>query len=185
MGFLKERYQQCSSALRYSTLKELHHLQQQDLSVEEYHASFMKLSSQLDSMVPKPNSSCKECGVRDKYEQQNKIFHFMMGLQSEFEPIRAQILGRSNLPTMAEELSAILAEETRLCTIDVAPLVPQHSVVAAPPQNVAMDSSLVSKDKPKEKPKCKHCGGKTHTEERCFQKYSHLEGVQGQVCNIP
>jgi hypothetical protein len=64
--FLKERYQQSSYALCYSTLKQLHHLQQQDLSVEDYHAAFMKLSSQLDSMVPKPNSACKECGVRDK-----------------------------------------------------------------------------------------------------------------------
>ena len=45
-----------------------------------YHAAFMKLSSQLDSMVPKPNLACKECGVTDKYEQQNEIFHFMMGL---------------------------------------------------------------------------------------------------------
>ena len=125
-----------------------------------YHATFMKLSSQLDLMVPKPNSACKECGVRDKYEQQNKIFHFMMGLRSTFEPIRAQILGRSSLPTMAEALSAVLAEETRLHTIDDAPLVPQHSVLVAPPQYVVMDSSLVSKEKPKEKPKCKHCGGK-------------------------
>ncbi|CAD6223906.1 unnamed protein product [Miscanthus lutarioriparius] len=172
--FLKERYQQSSYALRYSTLKQLHHLQQQDLSIEDYLAAFMKLSSQLVSMVPKPNSACKECGVRDKYEQQNKIFHFMMGLRSTFEPIRAQIFGRSSLPTMAEALSAVLAEETRLHTIDDAPLVPQHSVLVAPPQYVVMDSSLVSKEKPKEKPKCKHCGGKTHTEERCFQKYPHL-----------
>lgn len=53
--FLKERYQQSSSALHYSTLRQLHHLQQQDMSVEEYYAVFIKLSSQLDSMVPKPN----------------------------------------------------------------------------------------------------------------------------------
>jgi hypothetical protein len=89
------------------------------------------------------------------------------------EPIRAQILVRSGLPTMAEALSAVLAEETRLRTIYAAPLVPQHSVLVAPPQYVVMDSSLVSKEKPKEKPK-KHCGGKTRTEERCFQKYPHL-----------
>jgi len=118
--FLKERYQQSSSALRYSTLKQLHHLQQQDMSVE-YHAAFIKLSSQLDSMVPKSNPACKDCVARDKYEQQNKMFHFVMGLRSEFEPIRAQLLGRSTLPTMAEAPSAVIAEETRLRTID-APL---------------------------------------------------------------
>src|SRR5438128_1074013 len=59
--FLKERYQQSSSALRYSILKQLHHLQQQDMSVEEYYAAFIKLSTQLDSMVPKPNFACNDC----------------------------------------------------------------------------------------------------------------------------
>ena len=72
-------------------------------------------------MVPKSNPACKDCVARDKYEQQNKMFHFVMGLRSEFEPIRAQLLGRSTLPTMTEALSAVIAEETRLRTID-APL---------------------------------------------------------------
>ena len=167
--FLKDRYQRSSSALRYSTLKQLHHLQQQDMSVE-YHAAFIKLSSQLDSMVPKSNPACKDCVARDKYEQQNKMFHFVMGLRSEFEPIRAQLLGRSTLPTMTEALSAVIAEETRLRTIDAPSFVPQHSVLATPNQYAVMDSSLISK----EKAKCKHCGGKTHSEERCFKKYPHL-----------
>ncbi|WVZ93136.1 hypothetical protein U9M48_039142 [Paspalum notatum var. saurae] len=168
--FLKQRYQQSSSALRYSILKQLHHLQQQDMTVEEYHAVFIKLSSQLDSMVPKPCSTCKDCVARDKYERQNKMFHFVMGLRSEFEPIRAQLLGRPTLPTMAEALSAVIAEETRLCTIAAPDSVSQHSVLAASPQYVVMDSSFVSK----EKPKCKHCGNKTHPEEWCFKKYPHL-----------
>lgn len=166
--FLKERYQQSSSALRYSTLKQLHHLEQQDMSVEDYYAAFIKLSSQLDSMVPKPNSTCKDCVARDKYEQQNLMFHFVMGLRSEFEPIRAQLLGRSVLPTMTEALSAVIAEETRLRTIAAPSLGP--SVLAAPPHFSMTDSSLIFK----EKPKCKHCGGKTHNEDRCFKKYPHL-----------
>ena len=140
------------------------------MSVEEYHAAFIKLSSQLDSMVPKSNPACKDCVARDKYEQQNKMFHFVMGLRSEFEPIRAQLLGHSTLPIMAEALSAVIAEETRLRTIDAPSFVPQHSVLATPNQYAVMDSSLISK----EKAKCKHCGGKTHSEERCFKKYPHL-----------
>ena len=78
-------------------------------------------------MVPKSNPACKDCVARDKYEQQNKMFHFVMGLRSEFEPIRAQLLGHSTLPIMAEALSAVIAEETRLRTIDAPSFVPQHS----------------------------------------------------------
>lgn len=56
------------------------------------------------------------------------MFHFIMGLRSEFEPICAQLLCRSTLPTMVEALNAVIAEETRLRTI-YAPSVPQHSIL--------------------------------------------------------
>ena len=108
------------------------------------------------------------------------MFHFVMGLRSEFEPIRAQLLGHSTLPIMAEALSAVIAEETRLRTIDAPSFVPQHSVLATPNQYAVMDNSRISK----EKAKCKHCGGKTHPEERCFKKYPH-EGVSSKACNVP
>uniref|UniRef100_A0A0A9H0U5 Uncharacterized protein n=1 Tax=Arundo donax TaxID=35708 RepID=A0A0A9H0U5_ARUDO len=50
------------------------------MSVQDYYTAFIKLSSQLDSMVPKPNTACKDYVSRDKYEQQNMMFHFVMGL---------------------------------------------------------------------------------------------------------
>lgn len=71
--YLKGCYQQSSSALRYSLRQNLHHLQQQDMSVEEYYSAFTKISRQLDSMVPKPSPLCKDCVPswtdRDKYDQ--------------------------------------------------------------------------------------------------------------------
>jgi hypothetical protein len=84
---LKARYQQSSSALRYSIHQNFHYLQQQqDMSVEEYYIVFTKLSSQLASMVPKPKPSslCKHCAIswtsRDKYDLENTMFDFVMGL---------------------------------------------------------------------------------------------------------
>ena len=102
--YLQSLYQQSSSALRYSLRQNLHHLQQQDMEIEEYYIAFPKLSSQLASMVPKPSSLCTD-GVsswtaRDKYDQENTMFDFVMGLRSEFEPIRVQLLGRPTLPTL-------------------------------------------------------------------------------------
>src|SRR6185437_5108042 len=81
--YLKGRYQQSSSALRYSLRQNLHHLQQQDMEIEEYYIAFTKLSSQLASMVPKPSSLCTGCvsswAARDKYDQENTMFDFVMG----------------------------------------------------------------------------------------------------------
>jgi hypothetical protein len=173
--YLKGKYQQSSSALRYSIRQRLHHLQQQDMPIYEYHTTFTKLHSQLDSMVPKPSSFCKNCAAswaaRDKYEQQNTMFDFVMGLRPEFEPLRVQLLGRPTLPTLSEAVSALIAEETCLCTLAAPSIVPQHSVLAAPPHQYALpDSSLASR----EVPPCKHCGKNNHSEEHCFKKHPHL-----------
>jgi len=132
-NYLQGRYQQSSSALRYSLRQNLHHLQQQDMEIEEYYIAFTKLSSQHASMVPKPSSLCTGCvsswATRDKYDQENTMFDFVMGLRSEFEPIRVQLLGRPTLPTLSETLSALLAEETRLKTLTSNSPVSQHSVL--------------------------------------------------------
>uniref|UniRef100_A0A0A9H6R7 CCHC-type domain-containing protein n=1 Tax=Arundo donax TaxID=35708 RepID=A0A0A9H6R7_ARUDO len=139
------------------------------MSVDEYYTVFSKLSSQLDSMVPKPNSSCKECVARDKYEQQNMMFQFVMGLRSEFEPIRAQLLGRTTLPTMTEALSAVSAEETRLRTLADSSFLPQHTALAAPPQHSVTGATTSQKVI-----RCKYCGRKGHLEEQCFKLHPEL-----------
>jgi len=173
---LKGRYQQSSSALRYSIRQNLHYLQQQqDMSVEEYYISFTKLSSQLASMVPKPSSLCKDCITswtsKDKYDQENTMFDFVMGLLSEFEPICVQLLGRPTLPTLAETLSALIAEETRLRTIAANLPVSQHSVLAIAPLSIqaAASAPATSHGIP-----CSHCGQTNHPDARCFKKYPHL-----------
>jgi hypothetical protein len=45
------------------------------------------------------------------------MFDFVMGLRFDFELIRVQLLGRPTLPALAETLSVLIAEETRLRTI--------------------------------------------------------------------
>lgn len=73
--YLQQRYQQSSAALRYSIQQNLH---QQGMFVEEFHSSFTRLSRQLDSMVPKAGSGCKECAAKELYEEQNMMFDFLM-----------------------------------------------------------------------------------------------------------
>lgn len=99
--YLQQRYQQSSAALRYSIRQNLQNLQQQDMSVEEFHSSFTRLSRQLDSMVPKACSGCKECAAKELYEEQNIMFDFVMRLRPDFEQIRGQLLSRTELPNMA------------------------------------------------------------------------------------
>jgi hypothetical protein len=170
---LKARYQQSSSALRYSIRYNLHYLQQlQDMSVEEYYIAFTKLSRQLASMVPKPKRSslCKDCAIswtsRNKYDQENTMFDFVMGRRYGFEPIHVQLLGRPTLPTLSEALSALIAEETCLRTIAANSPLSQHSVLAVPP--LCIQAAALAKTP------CSHCGRTNHPDVRCFKKYPHL-----------
>ncbi|CAO2147225.1 unnamed protein product [Urochloa humidicola] len=102
------------------------------------------------------------------------MFDFVMGLRSDFEPLRVQLLGRPTLPTLAETLSALMAEETRLKTLSANSMVSQqHSVLAVPPPSVEVAAAVSSKKTPQKTP-CSHCGRTNHTDSRCFKKYPHL-----------
>ncbi|CAL4970183.1 unnamed protein product [Urochloa decumbens] len=181
--YLQGRYQQSSSALRYSLRQNLHHLQQQDMSIEEYYIAFNKTSSQIDSMIPKPPSVCTTCttcspawAAKEKHDQQDTMFDFVMGLRSDFEPLRVQLLGRPTLPTLSETLSALMAEETRLKSLAAHSMVSQpHSVQAVPPPlSVEVDVAAVSSKKAPNKTPCSHCGRTNHPDSKCFKKYPHL-----------
>ncbi|CAL4924574.1 unnamed protein product [Urochloa decumbens] len=178
--YLQSRYQQSSSALRYSLRQNLQHLQQRDMSIEECYASFNKISSQIDSMVPKPPSLCTPCtpawSAREKYDQQDTIFDFMMGLRSDFEPIRVQILGRPTLPTLSETLSALLAEETRLKSLAAHSMVSQqHSVLAVPPLPVEVEVAAATfSKKASQKTPYSHYGRTNHPDSR-IAKSNYLE----------
>ncbi|CAO1941965.1 unnamed protein product [Urochloa humidicola] len=178
--YLQGRYQQSSSALRYSLRQNLHHLQQQDMSIEEYYIAFNKISSQIDSMIPKPSCLCTTCTsawvAREKHDQQDTMFDFVMGLRSDFEPIRVQLLGRPTLPTLSETLSALMAEETRLKTLAANSVMSsQHSILAVPS---LLDEGEIAAAAPSkrvsQKTPCSHCGRTNHPDSKCFKKYPHL-----------
>ena len=87
---------------------------------------------------------------------------FVMGLRSEFEPVRAQLLNTSPTPSISDVLASLTAEEARLRSLSSAPsvLAPQ-SVLAAAHRSRVSDASTP----------CEHCKKTTHRSEHCFTKY--------------
>ncbi|EEC69957.1 hypothetical protein OsI_00415 [Oryza sativa Indica Group] len=173
--YLKQRYTQESGALRFSLLKNLHNLQQQDQSIEEFYNAFTRLSGQLEAQTPKGASGCAQCKAREKHDQENLVYQFVMRLSSQFESIRVQLLGRPTRPTMAEALADLIAEETRLCSLDTTPTpVVTHNVMAAPQRvgapmgGIPEFSSIAKSDRI-----CSHCKKVGHISNDCF--YLHPE----------
>jgi hypothetical protein len=86
-------------------------IEQNDLSIDEYYSAFDRLMSPLLSMVPQ--CTADDCTTY-KFIEKFFTYRFVMGLKSDFEAIRTRLLHGSVTLTMTEALSDLLAEETRL-----------------------------------------------------------------------
>ncbi len=134
-NYLEKRYLQPSGALEYSLLQNLHGIQQDEMSIEEFYWLFTRTTRQLASMVPKSSPGCTSCAAKEKHDEQMLMFRFVMGLRQEFELCRSQLLGRVPLPTLDETLGALIADETRLRSLAASHTTPlTHSGVLASQQ---------------------------------------------------
>ncbi|PUZ66410.1 hypothetical protein GQ55_3G306000 [Panicum hallii var. hallii] len=136
----------------------LHGLQQNDMSIEEYYTAFDRLMGPFLSMVPQCDNGCSGCCAKKiKFIEKFLIYQFCHGLKSAFEPIRKQLLNAPTTPSIADVLSALIAEETRLSS--QSPSVPvHHSVLAASQKNSSSEP-------------CEHCKKTTHRSANCFARY--------------
>ena len=81
-----------------------------------------------------------------------------MGLRSEFEPVRVQLLNTSPTPSISDVLASLIAKETRRRSLSPAPpVIAPYSVLAAA-QKASTSASGSSTP-------CEHCS------ENCFSKY--------------
>jgi hypothetical protein len=84
----------------------------------------------------------------------------LLGVRPEFDSPRARLLHSSDTLTVAQALSELLAEETRLKSMSSITGVSSHSVLAA-----ARKSRNTSFQP------CEHCKKTTHRSENCFAKF--------------
>src|SRR6266542_511211 len=80
-NYLEKRYLQPSGALEYSLLQNLHGIEQDEMSVEEFYGLFTRITRQLASMVPKSSPGCTSCAAKEKHDEQMLMLCFVMGLR--------------------------------------------------------------------------------------------------------
>ncbi|WVZ84964.1 hypothetical protein U9M48_031929 [Paspalum notatum var. saurae] len=156
-----------SGARLHTLMQGLCGLQQNDLSVDDYYTAFDRLMGPVCSMVPKSADECADCANKDKFFDKFFMYQFVMGVRSEFESVRAQLLNNPATPSIHDALSALLAEETRLHSLSPAAVlvIPSHSVLLASHRH---GSTLGSSSETKP---CEHCGKTTHRVENCFSRH--------------
>ena len=130
---LSDLYRPSSLALRYSLLQMLETSYQRDRSVQDFFAEITSLWRQCDEMEPSHCLTCSHCVATTAYRESGRVFVFLMRLRPEFEAVRSQFLHRTTSPTLRDTLSSVLAEETRLRSLEGAShSAPPHAVLAAP-----------------------------------------------------
>jgi hypothetical protein len=111
----------------------------------------------LISMVPQ--CTVGETCTTLSFIEQFLTYRFVMGLQVEFDSIRTRLLHASSTLTMAQALSELLDEETRLQSLSSSVSQP-HSVLVTSHRRT---SSF--------KEPCQHCGRTNHSSDTHFAKH--------------
>jgi hypothetical protein len=95
-----------------------------------------------------------------KFIEKFFTYRFVMGVRPEFDSIRARLLHSFDTLTMAQALSELLAEETRLKSMSPITGLSSHSVLAT-----------TQKSRSTSFHPCEHCKKTTHRSENCFTKF--------------
>ena len=111
------------------------------MSIEEYYTAFDHVMGPFLSMVLKCEQGCSCCCAKnDKFIEKFLIYQFCHGLSPDFESIRKELLNASTTPSIADVLSALIAEETCHSSMSPSASVP-HSVLAASQETNAVKGS--------------------------------------------
>ncbi|XP_078435187.1 uncharacterized protein LOC144706156 [Wolffia australiana] len=170
---LKSHSKKHNIATLYELVHRAANLRQGDRSIMEYNTELISLWNEIDHyMPPDPHS------VYRKYTLQLRVFQFLMGLNPEYEAVRAQLIHRETGPTFKDALRSVRVEESRFqqAQNSASALVAQSSSSARPstttsPSSLPRGQTARTEDSPKGDPSlfCNYCKKRGHSKETCYK----------------
>ncbi|XP_055814223.1 uncharacterized protein LOC129883625 [Solanum dulcamara] len=112
---LEERFDQSNGAKLYHLQKELSDLVQGSNDIATYFTKLKKLWDELDTLNADINCGCNySCGGKDKLTksiQDERLMHFLMGLNDSYASFRGNMLIISPLPNVNVAYSILIQDE--------------------------------------------------------------------------
>lgn len=108
---LENRYGKLGGAQLYSIQKQLSSLSQGANTISEYFSAMKSLWDEIDRLRTMHVCNCDAMSDLLKYEQDQRLMHFLMGLNEVYVNARGAILMRTNLPKIREVYSILMEEE--------------------------------------------------------------------------
>ncbi|KAK9675775.1 hypothetical protein RND81_11G030400 [Saponaria officinalis] len=112
---LEERFGQSNGAQLYGIHKKLCDFSQGNDDITIYFTKFKQIWDEIDAMGMNPNCTCTcTCGASEKqkkFQQNQKVVQFLMGLNDSFCVMRGAILMQNPLPSISVVYNNLLQEE--------------------------------------------------------------------------
>ncbi|XP_061371297.1 uncharacterized protein LOC133313900 [Gastrolobium bilobum] len=100
-------------AARYELRNKIFTTKQDSLSVTEYYGTLKELWTELDQFQSLKMKCTADATALAKEVENERIFYFLAGLNSEYDPIRVQILGKETFPSLSAVFNTVRGEENR------------------------------------------------------------------------
>ncbi|KAJ0464609.1 putative RNA-directed DNA polymerase [Helianthus annuus] len=104
---LKERFGKESAPRAYELKQKITVTRQDNNSVSAYYTALRSLWDEISSVLPTPRCTCGHCtceiGKRlNEFQEKERLYQFLMGLDGGFSTIRTQVLSMKPNPTLRE-----------------------------------------------------------------------------------
>ncbi|GJY98317.1 putative RNA-directed DNA polymerase [Tanacetum coccineum] len=151
-----------------------------------------ELKQTLSNTHQTPRCTCNKCSCEmgkkmNELREKEKLYQFLMGLDTNFAVIKTQILAMNPIPTLGNAYH-LVAEDERQRTISGEKKAPPESAAfkAFKPvrrENNASQNKIVSKyqNRGDTKEKCTECGRSGHTRDGCFKIIGYPDWWPGKV----
>ncbi|KAF5776249.1 putative RNA-directed DNA polymerase [Helianthus annuus] len=194
---LKERFGKESAPRAYELKQMLTVTRQDGTSVSAYYTKLRGLWDEIHSVLPIPRCTCGTCscdvGKRmSQFQEKERLYEFLMGLDNDFSAIRTHILSMKINPTLGEAYRlASEDEQQRTISATNRPRVEAAAFQATTtqPRKDPATTQLRYKGAQKEQKRntggeidhCTFCGRDGHKREGCFKLIGYPEWWPGKT----
>ncbi|KAI3511071.1 hypothetical protein L1887_18215 [Cichorium endivia] len=172
---LRERFGKESSPRAYELKQKIVAARQDGISVSTYYTNLRALWDEASSILPLPKCSCNNCtceiGKRmSEYQEKERLYQFLMGLDAEFMVIKTQILATKPTPSLGTVYHLVAEDERKKRKLQF---------FKGKEFSELPDRSKKTKKK-KENEQCTFCGKNGHKREGCFKLVGYPDWWPGK-----
>ncbi|XP_006339074.1 uncharacterized protein [Solanum tuberosum] len=165
---LKESFDKVNRVRIWQLHREITTLMQGTSSVSAYFLKLKELWSEYDVLVPSPSCGCEKSKDYIEHLSQQRLLHFLSGLNESYDQARRQILMKSITPSLGQAYAMIVQDESQQVTAAkiAAKTAEKMESLALQASNLNLQAGRGKGFKGRQ---CDYCKMKGHTRDNCYK----------------